>query len=134
MHFIGDPGDLFVCHTCDTPSCVNPVHLWLGTNADNMQDAKAKNRMATGDRNGSRLHPGRRPRGEAHYSQTQPERLLRGEDNGRAKLTWESVRDIRSRYAASGVTLRSLAVEYDVSSSMISLVVNHKNWIEKPTA
>lgn len=41
----GDPGKLFVCHTCDTPLCVRPSHLFLGTAIDNMQDAAKKHRM-----------------------------------------------------------------------------------------
>lgn len=39
------PTGMFVCHTCDTPSCINPDHLWLGTPKQNAQDRNSKFRF-----------------------------------------------------------------------------------------
>jgi hypothetical protein len=41
-----------ICHRCDVPSCINPNHLFAGTQKENIQDAVSKGRMARGEKNG----------------------------------------------------------------------------------
>ncbi len=44
-HFVGEiPAGMLVCHKCDTPACVNPSHLFVGTVKDNAIDREQKNR------------------------------------------------------------------------------------------
>src|SRR5690348_1405181 len=45
-HYFGEiPEGMFVCHKCDVRNCVNPKHLFIGTNKDNMDDKMAKGRQ-----------------------------------------------------------------------------------------
>lgn len=46
------PAGMAVCHTCDTPNCCNPSHLFLGTDKDNSDDKIRKGRHAHGSRHG----------------------------------------------------------------------------------
>ena len=47
------PAGMSVLHKCDIECCVNPAHLFLGTQADNMQDKKKKGRALRGERVGN---------------------------------------------------------------------------------
>lgn len=52
LHYGPIPADTFVLHQCDNVLCVNPEHLFLGTNQDNYDDRDAKNRVAHGENAG----------------------------------------------------------------------------------
>jgi hypothetical protein len=92
------PAGLFACHRCDVRRCVNPEHLFLGTVSDNQADMVAK---------------GRSNRGERH---------------GNVRVTEPIVREIRAKYAAGGITMVELAIEYGVCRTNILHIVNRKSW------
>ena len=41
------PEGMYVCHSCDTPACINPEHLWVGTVQQNNADRVEKMRGTT---------------------------------------------------------------------------------------
>lgn len=99
IHNNQDPLDKFVCHSCDNRSCVNPNHLWIGTNADNIMDCKRKGRLTPSP----------------------------GSKNGFSKLTESQVLEIR-RLRQDGVTSKELAEKFKTDKTNIWLIVTRKHW------
>lgn len=107
--FVGPiPDGYSVCHRCDNPPCVNPAHLFLGSQTDNMRD------MVSKGRNVKPVCP--------------PSAKARGGRNGSAKIGALQVRAIRARYAAGGVSQQALADEYGITQTAVSSIVKRKTW------
>lgn len=121
------PDGFLVCHTCDNPPCCNINHLFLGSHAENMADRDRKGRQASGDQNGSRLHPESRARGEQHYSRLHPEKLARGERVNTAKLNEEKVKQIR-KLCAEGLSQSEVAIQLDTHRTTVNQIVLRKIW------
>ena len=107
------PDGQLVLHSCDNPPCVNPDHLFLGSQLDNRADCSAKGRAATGPENGARLYP---------------ERLARGERQGLAKLTAAQVGDIRARYRTGQYRQTDLSAIFGISPATVAQIVTLKTW------
>jgi len=90
--------ELCCLHRCDNPGCVNPTHLFLGSQIDNVADKVAKGRQA------------------------------HGENAGGCKLTSDQVVEIRKEYASGNGTYRQLASKYGVNKAEIGYIVTHKRW------
>jgi hypothetical protein len=94
------PPGLFVLHRCDNPPCCNPDHLFLGTDQDNVRDAKRKGRI----------------------------KRLVGEENHFSKLTEEKVERIRNEYTSGNKSLRALGYKYEVTPENAGHIVHGQTW------
>lgn len=99
------PLGMVVCHRCDNPGCVNPAHLFIGTDSDNSKDKVAKGRQARGE--AIRLGMAR---------------------SGRVALTAEVVGQIRAEYATGEVSISALAAKYGVGFTTVHSVIHRTTW------
>ncbi len=90
---------MVVLHRCDVRCCVNPDHLQVGTQAENMKDMGRKGRARGG---------------------------ARGSDQGSAKLTEEDVKRIRS--LAGSMSQQAIADLYGIDRTNVSVIVLRKGW------
>mgnify|MGYP002397563630 CR=1 FL=1 len=91
------PG-LVICHRCDNPSCCNPNHMFVGSQAENLADMVRKGRSAKG----------------AQHSQ--------------AKIAAHQVIAIRGLYAAGGATHADIAKQFGISREAVGLIVRRQRW------
>lgn len=95
------PEEMEVCHWCDIACCINPAHLWLGTQLDNIRDMVAKGRHA-------RLGQ-------------------KGESNARAVLTEDQVLEIRGTAKRMGAFV-GLARKFNVRTAVVRDVWHRRTW------
>lgn len=93
------PDGMSICHKCDNPECTNPLHLFVGTHQENMDDMMAK---------------GRRP-------------PITGTRQWKCRFTEEQVIDIRSMHT-DGHSRKEICDKYNANSSIIGKIVNGKLW------
>ncbi|MFA6992228.1 MAG: HNH endonuclease signature motif containing protein [Candidatus Gracilibacteria bacterium] len=96
------PEGLLVCHKCDVPRCVNPDHLFVGTQSENILDCSQKGRLNKPDN--------------------------RGEKCVRSKLNWGEVSEIRSMYLTKNFTQKKLGEIFGVCDRNISDIVKGVTW------
>lgn len=89
------PKGLYVLHKCDNPACVNPDHLFIGTQKDNVQDCISKGRFTRSDRRGEKCPTSKLTEKDVIY--IRQSNLLQRELAEHFGVTRQAIGDIRSR-------------------------------------
>jgi hypothetical protein len=100
------PVGQLVRHKCDNPPCVNPEHLEIGTQSDNMRDMVERGR---------------------HRAKTCSQSIPRGEKHANSKLTEDDVREIRI-LRGFGFTFKELGNMYGICRQLATDIVYMKRW------
>lgn len=108
LRFGQNPGRKLVLHRCDTPLCVRPDHLFLGTQLSNVRDMISKGRQKVGGRKF-----GFGPNDRVPYF---------------TKLDFDKAARIR-RLLGIGKSCKEIAIEYGVTLAAISRIKRNKSWI-----
>lgn len=109
------PDGLLVCHKCDTPVCVNPDHLFLGTQSDNMRDKVRKGRHKI------------RTRSAAAPPRARRDSVRKGAQVATSKLTEADVARMRL-LRAEGWTYASLGNQFGVDKKTAIRACKGQQW------
>lgn len=107
-------GEYHSLHKCDNPPCVNPDHLFKGTNLENMVDRDKKCRRIPA-------------RGDRHWTRKHPELVARGERAGPVKLNTRKVLRIRKLYNEH-VPHQVIADKFDIGTSQVNRIGRKISW------
>jgi hypothetical protein len=104
LHFGPIKEGMFVCHKCDNRRCVNPSHLFLGTQSDNMRDTVAKDRL------------------KGYFTSERTS----GENSPTAKFTDKQIGNVRNM-RDRGFTYEEIKQEHGISISHIARIVRNQS-------
>lgn len=123
------PDGMNVCHHCDNPECVNPLHLFVGTQKENMQDMINKGRQVKKDNTGYR-----NPMYGKKHSESALEKMAsakRGKYVGslhpRASISEETVEEIR-KLRRDGLTAKQISELTGASFHVVRNIIYGKSW------
>lgn len=108
-------------HKCDNCWCVNPKHLNIGTQRENLLDCVSKGRHVT------QTKPETLARGDRNGTHTMPETVCRGTSHGMSKLTAEKV-ILARKLSAGGMSNVKIAKKFKLCSGTIDAVISGRSW------